>query len=92
LKVVVDVLPFAVFLIVISAISNVTANSIIIWPFLVVTAAMEPILQTTFFAGEYPIWVVAYIAFHVFVFNLIELAMFRRYDSSRCTRSGSHTT
>jgi hypothetical protein len=41
---------------------------------------LEPIYQTIGFVGLYPMWVVAYVAAHVFLINFLQLSLFRRYD------------
>jgi hypothetical protein len=74
------VLPLALLLMLITTISKDANFGVIIWPCLILAALLEPILQMTFYAGRYPTWVVAYIAVHIFAFNIIELAMFKRYD------------
>jgi hypothetical protein len=74
------VLPLSLFLILTTSITKDANYGTMIWPCLLLAASLEPILQITFFAGQYPIWVISYVALHVFAFNIIELTMFKRYD------------
>lgn len=52
----------------------------VIWLCIIFIALVEPIFQTRFFIGEYPTWVLAAVGVHLFVFNLIQLALFKEYD------------
>jgi len=73
-------LPLSLILVLITSISKSTQFTGLVWPCILLTALLEPLLQTSFFAGEYTIWTVAFVGLHVFVFNVIELALFKRYD------------
>jgi hypothetical protein len=45
-----------------------------------VAASIEPVYQILAFAGPYPAWTIAYIGLHVFLINLVQLLLFRRFD------------
>jgi hypothetical protein len=79
-QIIFHLLPLAVLLLLGSWFWPEASISAILWPSLLFVAMLEPILQITFFVGEFPNWTVAFIAFHIFVFNVIELALFQRYD------------
>ena len=53
----------------------------LVWVCLVVAAFLEPLFQVAHgFADKPRPWVDAYVGLHVFVFNLAQLYVFRRYD------------
>jgi hypothetical protein len=42
---------------------------------------LEPVFQTTLgFSRAYPSWVTGFVALHIFLLNLCQLAIFKRYD------------
>lgn len=53
----------------------------IVWPSILVVSCVEPIFQVLAgFSGEVASWAQAYVGIHVFVFNLLQLSIFKRYD------------
>jgi hypothetical protein len=72
--------PLSLLLLLATAVSRGPARSAVIWLCFLLVASLEPLLQSTFFVGIYPAWSAAYVTLHVFVFNIIELAIFKRYD------------
>lgn len=53
---------------------------IIIGISILTVALLEPIYQILFYVGQYPLWAVVYIGLHIFLFNLVQLLIFKRYD------------
>jgi hypothetical protein len=59
-----------------------TEHQKIIWPCILIVSSLEPIYQTIGSIGSssLPLWTVGYVGVHVFVFNLLQLVIFKRYD------------
>lgn len=74
------VLPFCLVYFGLGALLGDTDSTRIIWISILVTALIEPIFQMVFMLGQDPIWKVAYVGFHIFLFALVQLLLFRRYD------------
>lgn len=51
----------------------------LVWMCIVIVALLEPLYQAVGLVGEYPSWVVLYVALHVFLINLFQLILFKRY-------------
>jgi hypothetical protein len=80
-EILVHVLPLALLLPVASAIFKDLTFEQIIWPCILIVALLEPILQTSFsLSSSYPRTAVIFIALHNFLFNFIQLALFKQYD------------
>jgi len=73
-------LPLSVLLILLTSLSKSVTFSSIIWPCILIVSLLEPVLQLALFVGPHPSWTVAYIGFHIFAINGIQLALFKRYD------------
>lgn len=53
----------------------------IIWACLLAVALLEPVYQAMWSASnQLPLWAAVYVVLHVFLINLSELIIFRRYD------------
>jgi hypothetical protein len=75
------VLPLTLLLILLTSLFRGLTFEQIIWPCILLVALLEPILQTSFsFSESYPRTAVIFIALHNFLFNFIQLALFKRYD------------
>lgn len=76
------VLPLSLLLIALTSVFRAANQTRIIWFALVAVALLEPVYQTWWMVSldRYPVWAVAYDAMHVFVINLLQLILFRRYD------------
>lgn len=73
------VLPLSLLLVAVTTFFKDTSIDSVIWPCLILVALLEPIYQTV--AGsQLPLWATVYVFLHVFLFNLAELVIFRRYD------------
>ncbi len=74
------VLPITLILIILTLLSEKITNKII-WVIIFAVSLFEPIFQTILgFSGQYPLWTVAYVGLHVFLINLSQLIIFKRYD------------
>ncbi len=75
------VLPLSLLLIFLTSISEAISFQKIIWPCILIVFSFEPIYQTVVsYPFQYPLWVITYIGFHVFLINLVQLFLFKRYD------------
>lgn len=80
-EIVFHVLPLTVLLFLLTTLFKSAAFETIVWPCLLLVALLEPIFQTWFgFSRPYPAWVLAIIAFIIFLINLAQLFLFKRYD------------
>jgi hypothetical protein len=52
----------------------------IIWICILAVALIEPVFQIAFGAGQNPPFVSAYMALHLFLFNMVQLVLFREFD------------
>jgi hypothetical protein len=74
------VLPITLILIIPTLFSEKITNKII-WVIIFAVSLFEPIFQTILgFSGQYPLWTVVYVGLHVFLINLSQLMIFKRYD------------
>lgn len=78
-EIVFHVLPLSLLLIVLTNLSKTTNFDSLIWPCLIVVALLEPIYQTIM-GSQMPVWATVYVFLHVFLFNMLELVIFKRYD------------
>ena len=75
------VLPLTLLLLLMTSIFKGLTFEQIIWPCILLVALLEPIFQTSFsLSGEYPWTAVIFIALHNFLFNFVQLALFKRFD------------
>jgi hypothetical protein len=75
------VLPLSVLLMVLTSIFRTVSDQHMIWICIFAVALLEPIYQTiTGFSNPYPLSVLAYVGLHVFLINLFQLLIFKRYD------------
>ena len=76
------ILPLALLLFVFSYAFKTLNSETIIWLAILIIACLEPpyhmvdMLQ----ANQFPVWAVAFVGLHVFVFNFIQLFFFKRFD------------
>jgi hypothetical protein len=76
------VLPLSILLISLTSIFKNISYKKIIWICILIVSLLEPIYQTVWMGSlnRYPLWAVAYLGLHVFLINLFQLLIFRRYD------------
>jgi hypothetical protein len=73
------VLPLFLLLSVITFLSRTLSFDAIFWPCILIVSLLEPVFQARF-EGDRPLWLIAYLVIHLFVFNVIQLGLFKRYD------------
>ncbi|HEY6972619.1 MAG TPA: hypothetical protein VJA94_25650 [Candidatus Angelobacter sp.] len=86
-EIIFHVLPLTALLIFLTSLPiKITVNQVL-WPCVVIASLLEPVYQARSLAG-YPLWIAIYVVFHVFLFNLVQLYIFERYDfvSMYCCR------
>lgn len=74
------ILPFCLVYFGLGAVLGEASNEKIIWVSILVAALIEPIFQVVFMLGQDPVWKVAYVGIHIFVFSLVQLLLFKRFD------------
>jgi hypothetical protein len=80
-EVVFHLLPLSLLLLVLTPLSSRLGHERVVWLCLLMVSLLEPIYQTGLaFSRPYPMWVTAYVAVHIFLFNLLQLLSFKRYD------------
>lgn len=73
-------LPLFILLTLLTSLSNNISFTIIAWLCIIIVSSLEPIYQTMPLASKYPNWASFYVALQLFVFNIIQLALFNQYD------------
>ena len=80
-EVIFHLLPLALLLFVLTSISKDISFEKAIWPCILIVAIIEPIFQTALgFSRPYPAWVTGYVFLNIFLINLFQLLIFKRYD------------
>jgi hypothetical protein len=75
------VLPLAITLACLGGLARKLSSPSLVWGCILLAALLEPVLQLRWSASaEAPSWVEAYVGLQVFVINLLQLYLFRRYD------------
>lgn len=74
------VVPLFILLFLVTSLFKGISYEAIIWPCIAVIALAEPVFQILPLTEKYPVWAVVFVAFHLWVFNMIQLALFKRYD------------
>jgi hypothetical protein len=73
--------PLALFLFLLISLFPRIDHEKIIWPCLLVVAALEPTFQIYFFMPDQPpFWAVFFLWIHLLLFDLTQLYLFKRYD------------
>ena len=74
-------LPLSILLFFLNALPGELNFARIIWPCILLVALLEPAFQTVMgFSRVYPPWVTLFVAVHIYLFNVAQLAVFQRYD------------
>jgi hypothetical protein len=78
------VVPLALLLLLLTPVARTIGHEKVVWIAILFVSLPEAVYQVVWMSNSshYPSWAVAYIGLHVFVFNLCELAIFKRYDFS----------
>ena len=80
-EIIFHVLPLTLLLMIMTFLFKDLTFEQLIWPCILLVALLEPIFQTSFSLSKtYPWTAVIFIALHNFLFNFIQLALFKRYD------------
>jgi len=80
-EIVFHVLPLTLLLFLLTTLFKGLTFEQLIWPCVFIVALLEPIFQTSFSLSEgYPWTAVIFIALHNFLFNFIQLTLFKQYD------------
>ena len=76
------VLPLSILFISLTSIFKNIRNENIIWICILIVALLEPIFQTMDMASsnQFPLWALALVGLNIFLFNLSQLLIFKRYD------------
>jgi hypothetical protein len=76
------VLPITVLLVALTAIFKQADQQILIWSSILLVSLLEPLYQASNMASsnQYLLWVVFYTGVHIFLLNLCQLLIFKRYD------------
>ena len=74
------VLPLSLLIVTLTSLFRNARFENIIWTSILLVALLEPVYQTLWMGDRYPLWAVAYVGFHVFLINLFQLIIFKRYD------------
>ena len=75
------VLPLTVLLIILTTLFKDLTYEGIIWPCILFVALLEPVFQTALgFSRPVSPWATGFVALHIFLLNLCQLLIFKRYD------------
>jgi hypothetical protein len=74
------VLPLTLLIVALTSFFRNARYQNILWIGILLVALLEPVYQTIWMDGRYPSWAVAYVGLHVFLINLFQLSIFKRYD------------
>ena len=75
------VLPLTLILFLLSALPGNLSFDRFVWPAIIVTALLEPLFQAGLDSNrDNASWVSGYIILHIFLINLCQLTLFKRYD------------
>jgi hypothetical protein len=76
------VVPLVVLIISLSSAFKQVSNENILWICILIVALFEPIYQTMDMASsnQFPVWALALVGFNLYLFNLSQLYIFKRYD------------
>ncbi len=74
------VLPLTLLLFTLTTLFRNAQYENILWISILIVALLEPVYQTMWMGGIYPLWAVASVGIHVFLINLYQLIIFKRHD------------
>lgn len=62
--------------------NSILKNANIFWISFLIVALLEPVYQALDMANSsrYPLWAVLYVGLHIYLFNLFQLLIFKKYD------------
>jgi len=79
-EIIFHVLPLVLLYFFLNALLGEMSPARLLWVSILIVALIEPIFQIRPFAGQYSNWTVASVGLHIFLLNLVQLLIFRRYD------------
>lgn len=79
-EIVFHVLPFCLIYFILGLLLSGSSSIGIVWVSVLIVALIEPIFQVVLTSGQNSVWAVAYVGFHLFLINIVQLLLFRRYD------------
>lgn len=74
------VLPLTLLLFTMTSLFRNVRYENLLWISIFIVALLEPVYQTLWMGGKYPLWAAAYVGVHVFLINLFQLLIFKHYD------------
>ena len=74
------VLPFSFIYLILGSVFKDSDQLRIVWVSLLIVALLEPIFQVLFATSQDTRGVLAYVGLHLFLINIVQLLLFRRYD------------
>jgi membrane-associated HD superfamily phosphohydrolase len=75
------IVPLSLFLFLLTLLFKDVNLEKIIWCCILIVSLLEPLYQISLgFSREYPLWIVVYVGLHLFLFNILQLYNFKRYD------------
>lgn len=73
------VLPLAVLLLLLTPLKTTASRESLLWGCIMLSSLLEPAFQVVNASGS-PVWATIYVGFHILVFNVVALALFKRFD------------
>jgi hypothetical protein len=74
------VLPFCLLYFILGALVGESSSIRLTWLIILIVVLIEPVFQVSLTAGQNSNGVIAYLGLHLFLINLVQLLLFRRYD------------
>ncbi|MFX1357129.1 MAG: hypothetical protein ACFFA8_07565 [Promethearchaeota archaeon] len=73
--------PLSLLLIVLTSVFKNVKQKKIIWISIFIVSLLEPVFQMIFGTpSDFPLWIVIFFGFHLYLFNFLQLFIFKRYD------------
>jgi hypothetical protein len=79
-EIVFHVLPLTLLIVMLTMLFRSVRHENILWFTILIVALLEPVYQVLWMDDRYPLWAVAHVGLHVFLINLLQLLIFKRYD------------
>jgi hypothetical protein len=78
-EVVFHLVPLTLLLVVVERLATHLAEQRRVWASVLAVALLEPVFQVSF-AADAPLWMAVYLPLHLYVFNVVQLWLFKRHD------------
>jgi len=79
-EIIFHILPFTLLYFALGFFLRGSSSERIIWFSILLVALLEPVFQVVFTSGQQSYWVSIYLVVNLFLFNLVQLLLFVRYD------------